>query len=452
MARLLVVEDDNSVRNTLVTFLELENYSVDAVASTRDALASLQRERYDIVVSDIYLDERTGLDVLRAAKAANPDCVVILMTGRGSMETVMRATQGGAFDYLAKPFELDRLLDALKRAEAALNGPPDKDDEPVEIDDIPDTEMIASSPQMIEIYKLISRIAPTDVTVLIQGETGTGKELIARMLHKYSTRVDRVFVPVDCGAITSSLIESELFGALRGAYTGADRDRVGYLEAANHGTVFLDEIGEIDIAFQLKLLRFLQEKEIRPVGSPRSRQVDVRVVAATNRDLKTLVSEGKFREDLWYRVAGTLTIEVPPLRDRRGDIPLLAQHFVDRANRRFHTSAKVTESGVRALNDYSWPGNVRQMQHLIERLCILLPGGRVDETSVRTALQTVQPRDSAGETLADTEADQIKRVLSAAGGNKSRAAKILGIERKTLYRKLERMGLHDSNPDDDFQK
>ncbi len=449
MARLLVVEDDNSVRNTVVTFLELENYSVDSVSSTREALLRLQGDRYDIVVSDIYLDERTGLDVLQAAKSANPDCAVILMTGRGSMETVMRATQGGAFDYLAKPFELDRLLDTVKRAESSLAGPPDDEDEPVEIDDIPETEMIASSPQMIEIYKLISRVAPTDVTVLIQGETGTGKELIARMVHKYSTRVERPFIPVDCGAIAPTLIESELFGALRGAYTGSDRDRQGYLEAANHGTVFLDEIGEIDTAFQLKLLRFLQEREIRPVGSPRSRQVDVRVVAATNRDLKALVKEGKFREDLWYRLAGTLTIEVPPLRERRGDIPLLAQHFVDRANRRFHTTAKVTESGVRALNDYTWPGNVRQMQHLIERLCILITNGRIDEAAVRNALQTVQPKDLSGETLADTEAEQIRKVLSAAGGNKSRAAKILGIERKTLYRKLERMGLHDSNPGDE---
>jgi transcriptional regulator with PAS, ATPase and Fis domain len=277
--------------------------------------------------------------------------------------------------------------------------------------------------------------------VLIEGETGTGKELIARMIHRYSPRAEFPFIPVDCGAITSTLIESELFGALRGAYTGSDRDRVGYFEAANHGTVLLDEVGEIDSAFQLKLLRFLQEREIRPVGSPRPRQIDVRVIAATNRDLHKLVQEGKFREDLWYRLA-TVPIKVPPLRERRGDVPLLAQYFVERSNQRFSTQARLTESGLRALEEYTWPGNVRQIQHLIERLCILAPGERIDDFAVRTALESLQPKEHGGETLAGTEADQIRKVLAAAGGNKSRAAKILGIERKTLYRKLERMGLH----------
>lgn len=441
MPRLLVVEDDSSVRSTVVTLLELEGYDVDAVSSTREALARLQTNNYEIVLSDIYLDERTGLDVLKAAKAANPQSAVILMTGRGTMETVMSATAGGAFDYIAKPFELDRLLDVIRRAEASLSPQPDPDDEDVEIEDLPPTEMVASSPVIVEIYKLISRIAPTDVTVLIEGETGTGKELIARMIHRYSPRAERPFIAVDCGAIAPTLIESELFGAVRGAYTGSDRDRIGYLEAAHGGTVFLDEIGEIETAFQLKLLRFLQEREVRPVGSTRSRQVDVRVVAATNRDLHRLVQDGKYREDLWYRLA-TVPIKVPPLRERHGDIPLLAQYFVDRSNTRFGTLAKLTESGLRKLSDYTWPGNVRQLQHLIERLCILAPGGRVDDRAVVSALNSMLPQEGGGETLADTESEQIRKVLTAARGNKSRAAKILGIERKTLYRKLERMGLH----------
>jgi DNA-binding NtrC family response regulator len=439
LSRLLVVEDDSSVRNTVVTFLELEGYEVDAVSSTREALQRLQQNSYPIVLSDIYLDERTGLDVLSAAKNANPDCAVILMTGRGTMETVMRATQGGAFDYLAKPFELDRLLETLKRAENVM-GAQDDEDEEVEYEELPPTEMIASSGPMVEIYKTVSLVAPKDATVLIEGETGTGKELLARMIHRYSRRGDQPFMPVDCGAIAPSLIESELFGAVRGAYTGADRDRVGVFEAANHGTVFLDEIGEVDQAFQLKLLRFLQEREIRPVGAARARQIDVRVVAATNRDLQTLVQQGKFREDLWYRLA-VIRIKMPPLRERHGDVPLLAQFFVERANERFGTSAKLTESGVRALSEYTWPGNVRQMQHLIERLCILASGSRIDDWAVREAIGTMQPSDGSTETLADTEADQIRKVLAASGGNKSRAAKILGIERKTLYRKLERMGL-----------
>ena len=437
MSRLLVVEDDNSVRTTVVMFLELEGYSVDAVSSTREALERLKKESYPIVLSDIYLDERTGLDVLRAAREANPACAVILMTGRGTMETVMRATQGGAFDYLAKPFELDRLLDTVKRAEASFNI--QREDE-IEPEDLPETEMIGSSAGMVAIYKTISLAAPKDATVLIEGETGTGKELIARMIHRNSARADQAFVAVDCGAITPTLIESELFGALRGAYTGSDRDRIGYFEAAHRGTIFLDEVGEIELNSQLKLLRFLQEREIKPVGATKAKAVDVRVVAATNRDLKKLVDDGEFREDLWYRL-NVIRIEVPPLRERRGDIPLLAQLFVRRSNERYDQQAKLTESGLRALERYTWPGNVRQMQHLIERLSILSPNNRIDEGAVRSAIESMDPREGSGDTLADTEADQIRKVLAAAGGNKSRAAKILGIERKTLYRKLERMGL-----------
>jgi DNA-binding NtrC family response regulator len=438
---LLVVEDDGSVRNTVVTFLELEGYTVDAVSSTREALERLKCESYGIVISDIYLDEKTGLDVLRSARATNPNCAVILMTGRGTIETVMKATEGGAFDYIAKPFELDRLLETVKRAEMSQASAGDDDEDgDVEAEELPPTEMIASSPAMVEIYKTIAVVAAKDTTVLIQGETGTGKELIARMIHKYSPRASQPFIAVDCGAVTPTLIESELFGAVRGAYTGADRDRIGVFEAAHHGTVFLDEIGEIDLPFQLKLLRFLQEREIRPVGSPKSKIVDVRVIAATNRDIQKLVQEEKFRKDLWYRLA-VVPIRVPPLRERHGDIPLLAQYFVERSNRRYNVNGRLTESGLKALLEYTWPGNIRQVQHLMEHLCILAPGGRIDEFAVRSAIAATTPSDYSSETLADTEAEQIRRVLAAAGGNKSRAAKILGIERKTLYRKLERMGL-----------
>ena len=239
-------------------------------------------------------------------------------------------------------------------------------------------------------------------------------------------------------SIAPSLIESELFGAVKGAYTGADRDRMGVFEAANNGTVFLDEIGDIELGFQLNLLRFLQEKEIRPLGSARSKKVDVRVIAATNRDLQKMVEEGKFREDLWYRL-NVVRIWLPPLCERRGDVPLLAHYFLKKYNERYGQQARLTESGLRALENYSWPGNVRQLQHMMERLTILAPQGRIDEAAIREAIELTEPRDSPSDTLADTEADQIRRVLAATGGNKSRAAKILGIERKTLYRKLERM-------------
>ncbi len=435
MPKLLLVEDDTSVRMTLVTFLELEGYELDAVASTSEAMALLAKTAYPIVISDIYIDSRTGLDVLNAARQQDPGCSVILMSARGTIETVMAATRGGAFDYLAKPFELHKLLETVKRAEASR----DSKEREVKIEDVPQTEMIGSSAAMIDIYKKISLVAPTDATVLIEGETGTGKELVARMIHRNSARSGQAFVAVDCGGIAQSLIESELFGVVRGAFTGADRDRVGVFEAANRGTVLLDEIGEIDLNFQLKLLRFMQEREIRPVGASRSKPVDVRVVAATNRSLQTMVSEGKFREDLWHRL-NVVPVTIPPLRERRGDVPLLARFYLDHYNARYGHQVKLMDSGVKAMQEQMWPGNVRQLQHLMERMTILAPNGEITGEAVRDAMEEMEPPDHAVvETLADAEEDQIRRVLAATGGNKSRAAQILGIERKTLYRKLDRM-------------
>ncbi|MFN0105070.1 MAG: sigma-54-dependent transcriptional regulator [Bryobacteraceae bacterium] len=437
MQRLLVVEDDNAVRNNIVTCLELEGFAVDAVGSTREALAKLQDGGYPIVLSDIYLDERTGLDVLNAARSSNPDCAVILMSGRGSMETVMAATRGGAFDYLAKPFDLDDMVEKIRRAEASLAEPEEKE---TRIDDIPVTDMIGSSPHMVEIFKILAKVAPTDATLLVEGETGTGKELIARLIHRYSLRFDKPFVPVDCGSIPPSLLESELFGALKGSFTGADRDRIGVFESANHGTIFLDEIGDIDLNFQSKLLRVLQEREIRPLGSPRGKPIDVRIVAATNKNVRQLVEQGKFREDLWFRL-DVVRVEIPALRQRRGDVPLLAQTFLDYYNERYRIRAILTESGVKALDSYTWPGNVRQLQHLIERLVILAPSGRIDESAVNDAIAESEGKDTSGETLEDAKVEQIRKVLAATGGNKSKAAKILGIERKTLYRLIERFSL-----------
>ncbi|MCC6294642.1 MAG: sigma-54-dependent Fis family transcriptional regulator [Bryobacterales bacterium] len=438
MEPLLLVEDDASVRNTIITFLELEGYQVHAVSTTHEALRRLGEHAYPIVLSDIYLDERTGLDVLAAARQANPRCAVILMTGRGSMETVMKATEGGAFDYIAKPFKLDHMLEALKRAEAAMS--PGEEDGETGIDDLPESELIGSSMAMVELYKTISRVAPTDATVLIEGETGTGKEMIARMIHTHSRRAGAPFQPVDCAAIAPSLLESELFGAVKGAYTGADRDRTGVFEAAHHGTVFLDEIGEVELGFQTKLLRFLQERTVRPLGSARTHEVDVRVISATNREISKLVEEKRFREDLYYRL-NAIPLRLPPLRERAGDIPLLAHYFLKKYNERYALASKLTSSGVEAMQSYTWPGNVRQLQHMMERLVILAPAGRIDDEAVGDAITATEPRDSASETLADAESEQIRRVMAATNGNKSRASRILGIERKTLYRKLERLGM-----------
>jgi DNA-binding NtrC family response regulator len=394
----------------------------------------LSCQSFPIVISDIYIDRRTGLDVLDAAKRRDPRCSVILMTGRGTIETVMAATRGGAFDYIAKPFDLDTMLHAVERAEAAREG---SEDEAAE-EELPETEMIGVSPPMVKIYKDVVKVAPTDATVLIEGETGTGKELAARLIHNMSPRANQPFVPVDCTSIAPSLIESELFGAMRGAFTGADRDRMGVFEAANRGTVFLDEIGDIEPGFQVKLLRFLQLREIRPVGAARSKEVDVRVLAATNRDLQRMVDEGKFREDLWFRL-NTVRIVMPPLRERRTDVPFLARFYLNKYNGRYNREVKLMDSGVRALQEYTWPGNVRQLQHLIERLTIL--ADRVDAETVEEGLSAMESREKPVETLADAAEDQIRKVLTATGGNKSKAAQILGIERKTLYRKLEKMKL-----------
>lgn len=435
MAKLLLVEDDASVRTTVSTFLEMEGYEVEVATNTSAAFKRLAEERFPIVLSDIYLDARTGLDVLNEARRLNPDCVVILMTGRGSMETVVSATRGGAFDYIAKPFDLDALLAVIRRAEASL-----EDEEAVaEEDDLPESEMIGSSAPMVELYKLVSRVAPTDTTVLIEGETGTGKEVVARLIHKNSSRSQMPFEAVDCGAVASSLLESELFGALRGSYTGADRDRVGLLEAANRGTVFLDEVGDVEPGFQLKLLRFLQEREVRPLGANKARKVDVRVIAASNRSLQEQVKDGKFREDLYFRL-NVVRIVLPPLRERHGDVALLAHYFLKKYSEAYRLEARFHPSAMAALEAYSWPGNVRQLQHLVERLVVLCEDGRIRAEQVNASLQTTTAHGSAASgSLADLETEQIRRVLDATHGNKAKAARILGIERKTLYRKLAKL-------------
>ncbi len=433
--RILLVDDDPAILLTFTAGLEAEGYPVDAIESTREALTRLANDQYAIVITDIYLDERTGLDILRAAQDYNPGCAVVVITGQGTMETVMRATEGGAFEYLAKPFDLTRLLETLHKAESFLA---ERDTKSVEAPEIPPTEMVGFSAPMIDVYKTISRAAPTDAPVLIQGETGTGKELVARLVHKNSERAQGPFVVVDCGSIAPSIMEAELFGAVRGAYTGADRDRAGLFESADGGTVFLDEIGEVESSFQLKLLRFLQEKEVRPLGSPRSKKLDVRIVAASNRNLQAMVDSGEFREDLWFRL-NVVQIRLPPLRERRGDISALCGHFLARFNRQYGRNVRLTPGGLRALEEHDWPGNVRQLQHTLERLVILSPVEAIEAESVNGALVSLDPSEKPVQSLADAEEEQIRKVLAATDGNKTRAAKILNIERKTLYRKLERM-------------
>jgi DNA-binding NtrC family response regulator len=441
--RILLVDDEDSVRIPFAAALEEEGYRVEEAYSAESAMDRLEREPFPIVVSDIYMGEKTGLDLLHRAKALHPSGAVILMTGKGKLETVLEATRGGAFDYLAKPFSVDRLLEAVRGAEAAVRERLSPAEPPLE----PASAMVGASPPMVELYKFISRVAPTDATVLLRGETGCGKELVAHLIHAHSERARGRLVVVDCAALPGSLLESELFGVMRGAYTGADRDRIGLFEAAHGGTVLLDEIGEIDPAFQLRLLRFLQEKEIRPVGATASKKVDVRVIAATNKDLAQQRAEGKFRDDLWYRLS-VAYFELPPLRQRRQDIPLLVEHFLTQAAGHYGRRMRVEPGAMKLLTDYSWPGNVRQLQHLLERLVILHGAPVLDTAAIRAILpaeSSVPPAAlaaaaAAADSLSATEEQQIRKVLAATAGNKTKAAEILGIERKTLYRKLERMG------------
>lgn len=433
--RLLLVEDDPAILLTLRVGLGAAGYDVDAVDSTAAALTRLAREEYPVVVTDIYLDERTGIDVLRAARDANPEVSVVVVTGQGTVETATAAAEGGASEYLAKPFDISDLLAVLDRLEEPVE-PARRRNSQAE----PESRILGHSPAMVEVYKVLSRVAPTDAPVLVEGESGTGKELIANTIHDLSRRSHGPFVPVDCGSLAAGIVESELFGSVRGAFTGAERDRAGLFEAAEGGTVFLDEVAEVGPEFQLKLLRFLQEKEVRPLGSLRSRKLDVRVLAATNKNVPRLVEEGKFREDLWFRL-NVVSLCLPPLRDRLGDIRLLAETFLERYCAAHGKQCQFSRETLKALEDYSWPGNVRQLQHTVERLVILAPEPYIREEDLRQALEALDPRERRVESLADAEEEQIRRVLASTGGNKSRAAKILNIERKTLYRKLARMNL-----------
>ncbi len=431
----LVVDDDEAIASTVGRFLNAKGYDVTVVNDGEEALEKLRTGAFPVVVSDIYIDRVTGLDVLREAKAAAPEAAVILMTARGSVRTTVEAEMAGAFEYLAKPFDLADLLRVIERAESALAGPAPPE--------MPDAEefgnIVGFSPAMVDVYKKIARAARSDETVLITGETGVGKELVARAIHEHSARSRKPFAPVDCGAIPAALWESELFGSVRGAFTGADRDRAGVVETARGGAVFLDEAGEIPLEFQSKLLRFLQEKEYRPVGSAVPKTAEVRIIAATNRQLERMVHDGRFRADLFYRL-DVLRIDVPALRERREDIAHLAARFLNEASAASAKKVWLGEGVIGYLELQDWPGNVRQLENLIARLVAMMPEGPVTVDDVRHVLEREEPAATEEPVaLDDVEKRQILRVLAQTGGNKTKAAEILGIQRRTLYKKLERI-------------
>jgi DNA-binding NtrC family response regulator len=388
--------------------------------------------------------------VLNAARAKDPDCSVILMTARGTMETVMAATRGGAFDYVAKPFEIDRMLETIKRAEAARLDHEQDHEKEAGPDDMPETEMIGSSPAMVEIYKTASRVAPTDATVLIEGETGTGKELIAAAVHYRSRRRTQLFVSQNCAAMPENLLESELFGHKKGSFTGAHEDKKGLFEIADGGTLFLDEVTEMPLSLQSKLLRVLQEGEIRAIGATQEKRVNVRIVAATNRNLEKEVSEGRFREDLYYRLK-VFPIRVPPLRERREDIPLLAKHFLERYQAELgKPAAGYSQQAMELLQAYDWPGNVRELQNEVQRVVIQIePGGFITPDflsprirQIEGVIDRVKPtKGTLKEMMDQLERWLLIESLREHDNNKTAAARSLGITREGLHKKLRAFGL-----------
>ena len=448
--RALVVDDDGGVRSLLTGVLTRNQMTVAEAPSGGDAMALLGRDEFDVVLVDVQLPDHSGLDILRWARGAEIDTEFIVLTGHADVDTAVEAMRLGAYDFVAKPWKNVELLEVvakavekkrLRRENVVLR------EAITRRDGVP--EIVGQSPQIRDVLSMIARVATSDSPVLINGESGTGKELVARAIHLHSKRAARPFVSVNCGALPDTLLETELFGHKRGAFTGAVAARSGLFEAADGGTLFLDEIGEMSAAMQVRLLRTLDSGEVRRVGDERPFHVNVRVVAATNKDLGQEAAEGRFRWDLFYRVS-TVILPVPPLRERRGDIPLLVQHFIAPFTRA-GKSLRLSSEAMSRLQQYDWPGNIRELRNLIERLLILHEGEEVAVTMLpREFLKSAGPTSSeiepgvAGDalpSLAEIERRHVARVLQATGWNKARAARILEVDIKTLNKKIRDFSL-----------
>jgi DNA-binding NtrC family response regulator len=439
MSRILIVDDDGETCRFMAELLGRSDREIRTTQHVSEALA-LAREPFDLLISDINLDaQQTGLDVLRAFKQANPRGHVVLISGFGTLQTAIDAVRAGAFDYISKPFNISEVKATVDRA-LAESGSPSTVRPSL---DVPAAGLIGRTSGMLSVYKQIAHAANAAAPVLIIGESGTGKELVARAIHTHGRRASRPFVPINCGALTESVLESELFGHTRGAFTGAISDTKGIFEQANGGTVFLDEIGETSAALQVKLLRVLQEGEVRPVGGSRIVKVDVRVVAATNVDLEREVAGQRFRQDLFYRLS-VIVIRVPALRDRREDIPLLIDTFLQNACARAGRRVQLSSGAVSALAAYRWPGNVRELENTIERLVVLSRGSVIDEQDLpfKGSGPDLHERLFADlPSLDELERRYLVHVVEQVGGNRTRAAEVLGIDRRTLYRMAERFGI-----------
>ena len=446
MAAILLVDDEPSARATMALLLKKRGHRVSEAAEVGAAIKALAGTAFEVIVTDLRMPDGDGLDVLRAAKAHCPEADVILLTAYAGWESAKEAIQLGAFDYFEKGREPDELLHRIDRAveDKALR----RENENLRAQvrerfGLPG--MIASSAQMAQVLDLVGRVAPTDATVLIRGESGTGKEVIAKALHHASPRAGGRFVAINCGALPETLLESEIFGHVKGAFTGAGTNKKGLFEEAHGGTLFLDEIGEMTPSLQVKLLRALQSGEVRPVGSTQTITVDARVVAATNRDLEPMIRQGIFREDLFYRL-NVIPLVLPPLRERREDIPLLAELFLGRFAQRQGRVLRLSAAAMERLFRYAWPGNVRELENAMERTAILAraetiePGDLPPHVGAGLALGPA-PALAAEQTLGEAERAHIIQILERYGWNHSRAAEALGIGRTTLWRKLKEYGV-----------
>src|SRR5689334_18531067 len=438
--RILIVDDELVVRDSLGKWFTSEGYTARPVASGRDALEILQQTEFDIALIDIKMPGMDGMELQGRLHEADPDLTVVIMTGYASVDTAVQALKRGAYDYITKPVDPDELshlvANALEhkraRREVALLRE--------NLNEVtPGTELIGRSPAMKKVIELIEMVAPTEATVLITGESGTGKEVVARAIHAASPRRYMPLVAIHCGALTETLLESELFGHERGAFTGAQYRKKGKFEVADGGTVFLDEISDISLKTQTDLLRVLQEKEIVRVGGNQQIKVDFRAIAATNKNLETLVKNGAFRPDLYYRLH-VFCIDLPPLRDRREDIPLLVAHFLNKfCMATSRPVPQLAQEAIEVLMRHDWPGNVRELENAVERALVVGRGNEIRPADFSFQFQVDEPK--GGKTLDDVERVHIERILRETQHNLSRAARILDIDRTTLYNKLRRYGL-----------
>ncbi len=445
-ANVLVVDDDVTTQELLSEVLKEAGYRVVTSGSGEEALEVGKQENFDVIISDMKLGQSlSGLDVLRAYKDIQPESEVILITAFGSMETAIEAVKAGAFDYLSKPFKIEEVLLQVERAlknrclvrenrslkrQLGSQGPL--------------SSLVGRSSAMLEVYKRIAMVSDSRSTVLICGESGTGKELVARAIHHNGPRAEQRFFAVNCGALTETLLETELFGHMRGSFTGAVVNKRGIFEEADGGTVFLDEVGEMSPALQVKLLRTIEEQQIRRVGSNQDVKIDVRIVAAGNQNLAHLVEQGKFREDLYYRLR-VIEIDLPPLRDRQEDIPLLVEHFLKKIGADRGRVFTISPQALSMLVSYSWPGNVRELENTLEAAVAMNRSGVVTPDDLPSKVKEPSGEGERSQdffahlpTLDILEARYLSHVLKVTGGNKARAASILGINRKTLYRMQER--------------